>query len=114
MWRQGDVFIAEVGKIPPEAKRLPHCVLAEGELTGHSHRIDEPHAAELYELRGQKFLRVTAIVATVVHDEHGPLQLAQGKYRVWMQREFDPTAHPTAPPGERIVSDWQFSRYVVD
>lgn len=114
MWRQGDVFIAEVGKIPPEANRLTHCVLAEGELTGHSHRIDEKEAAELYEFRGQKYLRVTAIVATVVHEEHGPVRLRQGRYRVWMQREFDPSARLTTAPDERRIADWQWSRPVID
>lgn len=113
MWRQGDVFIDNVGLIPAEAKRLPHCVLAEGELTGHSHRIEESGAAELYEHRDQKFLRVTAVVATVVHDEHGAIRLPQGRYRVWMQREFDPTR--SAPgPGERNIANREWSRDVID
>lgn len=114
MWRQGDVFIAEVGLIPAEARRLPHCVLAEGELTGHSHRIDEQGVAELYEHQNQKYLRVTAIVATVVHQEHGPIQLPQGRYRVWMQREFDPSALATAPVGQQWISQREPSRYVID
>lgn len=39
MWRQGDIFMAAVDKIPEQAEKLDHGVLAEGEITGHAHRI---------------------------------------------------------------------------
>ena len=48
MWRQGDILIAAVQEIPRGSTRRPNCVLAEGELTGHSHRIDQPATAELF------------------------------------------------------------------
>jgi hypothetical protein len=52
MWRHGDVLIAPLGAIPGKAVRLAHTVLARGEVTGHSHRILERAAAELWELDG--------------------------------------------------------------
>ena len=45
LYRHGDVLIAEVGSIPKGAVKRPHLVLAEGEMTGHSHRIAEPGTA---------------------------------------------------------------------
>jgi hypothetical protein len=60
MWRQGDVLISVVDAIPPGATKRPDCVLAEGELTGHSHRIDQPGVAELEECGGVMYLQVLA------------------------------------------------------
>src|SRR5690606_28967323 len=85
MYRHGDVLVAPVDEIPSEARKRPNCILAEGEITGHSHRIDEPGAAELYADGGQLYLRVLADRATLVHDEHHPISLPQGIYRVWRQ-----------------------------
>ena len=90
MWRQGDVLMAVADEIPEGARKLPHCTLAEGELTGHSHRVAEPEAAELFEKDGVLYLSVKAQSATVVHDEHGPITLGRGMYRVWKQREYSP------------------------
>ena len=92
MWRQGDVFISAVAAIPQDAIKRRDCVLAEGELTGHSHRIDQQDAAELFEHRGMLYLRVLASEAKVVHQEHGPITLRQGLYAVWQQREYSPEA----------------------
>ena len=93
MWRQGDVLIAETVAIPPGATKRPNCVLAEGELTGHSHRIDQAGVAELYESRGLLYLRILAREAKVVHEEHGPIALPQGVYEVWQQREYTPSPY---------------------
>jgi hypothetical protein len=92
MWRQGDIFIARATNIPKEAKPRPGCVLAEGELTGHSHRVAEPGAARLHADAGSLYLEVLADSARVVHDEHGPVTLPRGVYRVWRQREYTPQA----------------------
>lgn len=90
MWRQGDVLISTVAAIPRGAVRRRDCVLAEGELTGHSHRIDRPGAAELFEHNGRLYLRILADEAEVVHQEHGPITLSRGLYAVWQQREYSP------------------------
>lgn len=92
MWRQGDVLIAAAGEVPLGATKRTNCVLAEGELTGHSHRVDQPGVAELYELRGVLYLRVLASEAKVVHQEHGPITLPRGVYVVSQQREYTPRA----------------------
>ena len=67
-------------------------MLAYGEITGHSHRIAEPDAAELWEHGGQVYLKIVADQATVMHEEHKPITLTRGLYRVWMQREYTPQA----------------------
>ncbi|QEH32435.1 hypothetical protein OJF2_09060 [Aquisphaera giovannonii] len=92
MWRHGDVFIAAVGSIPGDAARKRHVVLAEGEVTGHSHRIAEAGAAELLERDGTLYLRVLADRAKLIHQEHRAIELPRGEYRVWQQREYTPQA----------------------
>ena len=83
-------MIAKADAIPHGATKRPNCVLAEGELTGHSHRIDQPGVAELYECKGALYLHVLASEAKVVHQEHGPIKLPRGVYTVWQQREYTP------------------------
>ena len=90
MWRQGDIFIQAIAAIPTDAaqKLLPHTILAHGELTGHSHRIED--GARLFAGNDCFFLDVIEPRARVVHDEHGPIDLERGAYRVWRQGEYTP------------------------
>ena len=90
LYRHGDVLVEQVDHIPTEAVKRPHLVLAEGEMTGHSHRIGEAGSAELHQHGTLMFLRVTAPFAMLVHQEHGPIKLPRGDYRVWRQREYSP------------------------
>jgi hypothetical protein len=90
MWRHGDVLVAVAENIPEGAKPRPGATLAYGEITGHSHRIAEPNAVELFDHQGTMFMRVVAPQATLVHEEHQPIVFPQGTYRVWMQREYTP------------------------
>lgn len=90
LYRHGDLLVADVDSIPNDARELRHLVLAEGELTGHSHRIAERDTAVLFQSFGNLFLRVTGDFATLVHQEHGPIELPRGTYRVWRQREYSP------------------------
>jgi len=92
MWRHGDVMIAAVNEIPEQAQLKPTAVLALGELTGHSHRIEDAKTAEILDLNGKMFVRVTAEQARVVHQEHKPIVLPRGTYRYWFQREYTPQA----------------------
>lgn len=103
MWRQGDVFIRRIETIPDRARRcqVPHGILAHGELTGHSHRLENPQAVQLFQgatTLGEFYLDVPGPGARVVHEEHGTLELPVGLYRVWRQREY-------SPRGSRVVGD---------
>ena len=101
MWRQGDIFIASADLIPAAAIQQSTGVLAEGELTGHRHRVEQLDDVTVYEHRSQFYLEVEGERTAVVHEEHGTIELPRGKYRVWRQREYDPARHAR----QRIVSD---------
>lgn len=109
MIAQGDVMLIPLIRVKGELVPRPNgprgCVLAEGEATGHHHRIEDP-GARLFEPKGtchfyiegneelqldSAGLGVTLLdleqPGTLVHEEHGPHALAPGKYLVIRQRE---------------------------
>ena len=90
LYRHGDVLIQKEKALPKTKRKLQHVILAHGEVTGHSHRIEPLHSANLYETPDGLFLEVAVSGATVVHEEHHPIELPHGYYRVWRQREYSP------------------------
>ena len=88
-WRQGDVFFERVETVPDQAIVRGGAVLFQGERSGHAHAIAAPGRAEILEVGGVLYVRAAAAFS-VVHDEHGPIALEPGTYRVWQQREYDP------------------------
>ena len=105
MVRQGDVLLIPVDAIPgtarPVARDNGRVVLAYGEATGHAHAILSAAATQLQD-GIERYLRLTA-VATLQHEEHGPIAIAPGSYRVVIQREYVPA--PVNSPAWRRVID---------
>ncbi len=93
--RQGDVILQPIADAT--GKKLNHLTLAEGEVTGHSHRISNGQA-ELYERDGILYLRVLSDTATLTHEEHHQIEIPQGNWMVRIQREYE-------PEGWRYVAD---------
>jgi hypothetical protein len=88
--RQGDVYLALVTDDIEVKETMNHVVLAEGEVTGHSHRVENPDIANLFVGKdGRTYLRVVA-KTSLVHEEHGTLMLDPGLYRYWIQVEYTP------------------------
>src|SRR6185312_15572 len=97
-YRQGDVLLIKLTETEADALRLREragptkgrLILAHGEATGHTHSIDGA-TASLHELRfGERYLTVWA-PTELTHEEHAPIRLDPGFYRVIRQREFVPT-----------------------
>ena len=94
MYRQGDVLIERVARIPADAKKQKakgRIILAHGEATGHHHSVDIDAADWWKRDNGTQFLEVEE-AAAVEHQEHGTITLPPGKYRVSRQREYSPEA----------------------
>lgn len=85
--RQGDVILMPIQQT--EGEKVPHLTLAEGEVTGHKHRISEG-SAELYEKDGTLYLRVLSETALLTHEEHKAISIPQGNWLVRIQREYSP------------------------
>src|SRR5690348_10992945 len=97
MYRQGDVLI-----VPVRAGEVPQCtpaprdprgrmVLARGEATGHAHVVGGPGLRLLADPDDPErmFVEVPSH-GRVTHEEHGPISLPAGHYRVVRQREYVP------------------------
>lgn len=89
-------MIREVPRLPAGVHRQVGAILAYGEKTGHTHRLEG---------RGQVWRQDTRLYlkleqpSQVVHDEHGPITLGPGTYEVIGQREY------VSPEEDRRVFD---------
>jgi hypothetical protein len=88
MKRQGDLLIVKVKRIPKDVVKKTGRVLAEGEATGHFHKLDR---GDVYEKEGVLYFRVQEGTETHLdHPEHGKMTFVPGKYKVIRQREYTP------------------------
>jgi hypothetical protein len=103
MFAQGDLLIERVADLEPsgtivDSDQAGATVLAEGELTGHRHAIfervtmfrDDALAREIPSGLYVGHVKVADGGAVIVHQEHAPIELQEGTYRVRRQRELEP------------------------
>lgn len=69
-------------------EKLNHNVLAEGEVTGHSHRATGEDVSLWNGSEGVIVLDAP-LGSTVVHEEHGPITLPPGRYVRRIVQEYD-------------------------
>jgi hypothetical protein len=102
LFAQGDLLIEQIENRPPSGTRIATqagaTIVAEGELSGHRHTIydavtmfrDDALARDIPAGLYVGHINVDSPSARLVHDEHDPITLRQGSYRVRRQREFEP------------------------
>lgn len=94
LYRQGDVLLVAVGKLPQGAKAVAakgRIILAYGEATGHHHSVAADCSQEWLDDAGVTWLEVKQAVE-LLHQEHAPVPLPVGVYRKVQQREYSPEA----------------------
>jgi len=108
MYRQGDVLLERVSDIP-ERQKTRESLLVRGEGRNHGHfisgtslDISEAEEGELtegggiitqyLEVREEAELKHLLIDSQIWTQEHAPILIPPGKYRVIKQREFNPYA----------------------
>jgi hypothetical protein len=87
-YRHGDVILIP-STVPEKAIEKKGLTLAEGEVTGHSHRISEG-AAQMFKFNEKTYLRVTSPLAALVHEEHKRIDLPCGDFEVIIQQDYEP------------------------
>jgi len=104
VYRQGDVWLYKISSSLPTGRvSVPQpatdkgLILAEGEVTGHHHRIpvEDVRRTFLYPTTnpGVRLLRVSkGKPVSLVHEEHETIKLPPGEYEVRIQREYEPSA----------------------
>lgn len=90
--QQGDVCLERIDSIPEnsiEVKRKDKgLILAEGEHTGHCHRIEEKDIAWLYEKNGILYVKALED-CELKHEEHRTITIPKGNWKVGIVREYD-------------------------
>jgi hypothetical protein len=94
-YRQGDVLLCAVDEIPPAATPVPsegdRVIVALGELTGHAHAFTADAVRLFREAgTGRSFLEIGEAGAALVHEEHDPIRVPEGRYELKRQREYTP------------------------
>ncbi len=104
MFRQGDVLITKIDESELPGRNgvsFKHStpILAFGEVTGHSHKVSaiedtaedpadwwkrsDDDTAEFLHIKDESG-------AVITHEEHNPIQLPKGAYKISIQREYEP------------------------
>jgi hypothetical protein len=96
MIRQGDVLVMKTTKAAitakhKETKDARGAVLAEGEATGHHHRVKLPGVTMLRaEGISDAVLTVPRdVIALLEHEEHATIEIGGGTHVVRRQKEYD-------------------------
>ena len=97
IFRQGDVLLTLVAALPKNVTDVTpsdRIVLAYGEVTGHAHAVADPITRErpngkarFWDAGAERYLQVLKHT-TLRHEEHAPLDLAPGFYKIGHQREY--------------------------
>jgi hypothetical protein len=103
IFAQGDLLLERVDDVAPSGTVEQNMdgaplVLLEGEATGHAHAIrervtlfrDDSLARDIPAGLYVGHVQVGSAYARVTHEEHGPITLPRGTYRVRRQRELGP------------------------
>lgn len=89
---QGDVPLYPYhGEMGTKIEHSGSFVLALGEQTGHKHVIivERPDQMEVSQLSTGEYVLKLKSQATITHEEHLPITVEPGIYRVGKEREFD-------------------------
>jgi len=95
LYRHGDLLIKQIDQIPLMAKPLSTNIIAEGEITGHNHKLYG--SQQVYGTHSDKNFRIiepTYFQAkeeiSLKHQEHDTLKISKGNYVILHEREHDP------------------------
>jgi hypothetical protein len=85
IYRQGDVLLRKVADLPDGFKKAKSNIVAEGEATGHNHRLEGGDVM----VKGREMMVwvVGPDPAELVHEEHAAIGIEPGVYEVIRQRE---------------------------
>mgnify|MGYP001566526567 CR=1 FL=1 len=86
--QQVDILLEMVASLPKGATTKNGTVLYEGETVGHFHRLDVATEGLLHEKDGVLYIKTERAV-TITHEEHQPVTLEPGVWKVGRVQEYD-------------------------
>lgn len=84
----GDVRLFEISTLPQGLEKFETNAVAEGEVTGHAHRLDSNSEVLIDRKTSVRYLKVVAPSA-LTHEEHDTREVPPGLYRIGIVRETD-------------------------
>lgn len=87
MYRHGDLLIVRMTEEINKEHKREDKVLAEGEVTGHHHRL-QGNATIYGKQDGIQYVEIVD-PTKLVHEEHATIDLMPGNYKVFRQREYN-------------------------
>lgn len=99
VWQQGDVVMQKIDSIPKgdrtEDDLTKAKTLALGEATGHHHTFDDvDNSVEVFKIMNVIYMKLTK-ETKLKHQEHNPINIPPGNYKVGIVRETDHLAGVT-------------------
>lgn len=91
IFRQGDLAITPINKLPENLKIIKNPVLAYGETTGHKHQLlerTENQFQVLEDSAGNTYLQINQ-PTDLIHEEHKTITIEKGLYFVVHEREYN-------------------------
>ena len=93
-YRHGDLLIRQIKKIPESATPLSTNIIAEGEVTGHNHKLYGSHQVYGTCPKNPRVIEPTYFQAkediSLKHQEHNTLKISKGLYEILHEREYNP------------------------
>jgi hypothetical protein len=115
LYAQGDILIERVDAAAVSGEVIcaaagGSVIVAAGEATGHKHRLvgtftwyrDDALARDIPDGLYVGHVQVLRPAAQVTHEEHGPLALDAGTYRLRRQRQLEPTDVGPSEHSDRV------------
>lgn len=91
IYRQGDLGITPITKLPDNLKIVKSPILAYGEATGHKHQLLERTANQfsvLEDSAGNTYLKIGQ-PTDLIHEEHKTITIEKGLYFISHEREYN-------------------------
>ena len=94
IYRHGDLLIRQVKKISESARPISTNIIAEGEVTGHNHKLYGSHQVYGTHIDNPRVIVPTYFQAkeeiSLKHQEHNTLKISKGLYEILHEREYNP------------------------
>lgn len=87
-YQQGDVIMELVKEVKGRLNKDHNGIVAYGEATGHKHRFADLTGLDFFEDGDTLYLKLKN-PSTIMHEEHGPIELPAGSYRIRIVEEYD-------------------------
>lgn len=85
MNRQGDLLFIKINELPKGLKKIRGNVIVRGEATGHTHQLG---GGDIFSDNKGLLYLVVLKKGLITHQEHKPIKLSKGLYKVQRQREY--------------------------